>query len=167
VVLNISEFHLPKKKALHITVGSGQLEDLSSQVLHDSRQVHGGAGTDAGGVLALLQIAVHTTNGELESLCLRGARDALASLGLSTACSSLACLSGHDVGLNMIVGTSEVLCRRNCKIVCTQFELCAHNLRNDEGANGAPPLPCPSLQHAPSPRHHATPPLQHPRLPAG
>ena len=73
---------------------AGELEDLSSEVLEHSRQVHGRAGADARGVLALLEEAVHTAHGELEARLL-GAGDGLAALGLATACCALACFAGH------------------------------------------------------------------------
>jgi len=46
---------------------AGKLKDLSSQVLKDSSKVHRGTGTDTGGVLALLQEAADTTDGELKA----------------------------------------------------------------------------------------------------
>jgi len=69
---------------------AGQLEDLSSQVLHDGGQVHGGTGTDALGVVALAEQTVDTTHGELES------RTAGASLGLALHLSSFAA-TRHDL----------------------------------------------------------------------
>ncbi|KAA8578079.1 hypothetical protein FQN60_005270, partial [Etheostoma spectabile] len=45
---------------------SGQLQDLSGQVLQHRRQVHGGAGTDSLGVVALPQEPVDSADGELE-----------------------------------------------------------------------------------------------------
>ena len=53
---------------LVVTSGvTGQLEDLSSQVLHDSCQVDGGTSTYALGIVALAQETVDTTHGELET----------------------------------------------------------------------------------------------------
>ena len=46
---------------------SGELEDLSGQVLEDGSEVHGGTSSDAGSVLALLEVAAHTSDGELET----------------------------------------------------------------------------------------------------
>ena len=45
---------------------TGQLQDLSREVLQHGSQIDGCAGTDAGGVLALLQVAGDTTHGELQ-----------------------------------------------------------------------------------------------------
>ena len=45
---------------------ASKLEDLSSEVLEDGSEVHGGTTTDAGGELALLQKARDTANGELK-----------------------------------------------------------------------------------------------------
>ncbi|KAA8577960.1 hypothetical protein FQN60_005397, partial [Etheostoma spectabile] len=46
---------------------SGQLQDLSGQVLQHRRQVHGGSGTDPLGVVALPQEPVDTADRELET----------------------------------------------------------------------------------------------------
>ena len=46
---------------------AGQLEDLSSQVLHDGCEVHGGTGTYTLGVVALAEQTVHTANRELKA----------------------------------------------------------------------------------------------------
>ena len=62
---------------------SCQLENLSSQVLHDGGQVDGRTGSDTLGVVALAQMTVNTADGELKS----GTRRA--SLGLSLRLSSL------------------------------------------------------------------------------
>ena len=66
---------------------AGQLEDLGGEVLEDGGKVHGGTGTDAGGVLALLQEAGHASDGELESGLGR------ARLALLATAASLAALS--------------------------------------------------------------------------
>lgn len=52
---------------------SGQLKNLSSQVLQDGSQVDGGARTNALGIVALAQEAVNTTNGELQACLVRAA----------------------------------------------------------------------------------------------
>ena len=75
---------------------ASQLQDLSGKVLKNSGEVHGGTSSNPGGVLAVLQVAVDTSNGELKS-CLLGAGNGLASLALSSSCSSLASLAGHFV----------------------------------------------------------------------
>ena len=46
---------------------ASQLEDLSSQVFHDSSQVDGSSGTHSLGIVALTEQTVDTTDGELES----------------------------------------------------------------------------------------------------
>ena len=46
---------------------TGQLEDLSREVLHDGGHVDGGSGTDTLGVVALPQKPVDPAHGELES----------------------------------------------------------------------------------------------------
>ena len=46
---------------------AGKLEDLGSEVLKDGSEVHWGAGTDAGGVFALLQEASHSSDWELKA----------------------------------------------------------------------------------------------------
>ena len=76
---------------LLVVTGSiaGQLEDLSSQVLHDGSQVDGGTSTDTVSIVSLAEKTVDTSNGELKSstagtgLCL--------SLGLASFATS-----GHD-----------------------------------------------------------------------
>ena len=53
---------------LVVTSGvSCQLEYFSGQVLHDSCQVDGGAGTDTFGVISLAEHTMDTTDGELQS----------------------------------------------------------------------------------------------------
>ena len=53
---------------LVVTSGiSGQLEDLSSEVLEDGSQVDRGTSTNALGVVALAEEPVDTANGELET----------------------------------------------------------------------------------------------------
>ena len=53
---------------LLVVAGSiaGELENLGSAVLGNSTEVHGSTSADARGVLALLQVAMHATDGELE-----------------------------------------------------------------------------------------------------
>ena len=46
---------------------ASQLEDLGAEVLEDGREVDGRAGTHAGGVLALTEVAADTADGELQS----------------------------------------------------------------------------------------------------
>ena len=55
--------------ALLVIAGSvtGKLEDLGGEVLKDGGKVDGGTGTDAGGVLALLQVATDTAHRELKT----------------------------------------------------------------------------------------------------
>ncbi len=54
---------------LLVVAGSvtGQLEDLSSQVLEDGSEVDGGTSTDALGIVALAEVTVDTTDGELKT----------------------------------------------------------------------------------------------------
>ena len=53
---------------LLVVAGSvpGELEDLGGEVLEDSAQIHGGASSDASGVLPSLQVSSDATDGELE-----------------------------------------------------------------------------------------------------
>ena len=53
---------------LVVTSGvTGQLEDLSCQVLHDGGHVHGGTGSDTLSVVSLPQQTMDTSDGELKS----------------------------------------------------------------------------------------------------
>ena len=72
--------------ALLVVTGSvtGKLEDLGGEVLKDGSKVHRGTGTDTGGVLASLQVATDTSNGELKT-GLGSLGGALLASGLSTA----------------------------------------------------------------------------------
>ena len=55
-------------RALVVAGGvTGQLEDFSGEVFHDSGEVDGGTTTDASGVAALSQEARHTADGELKA----------------------------------------------------------------------------------------------------
>ena len=85
---------------------SCQLENLSSQVLHDGGQVDGRTGSDTLGVVALAQMTVNTADGELKS----GRRRA--SLGLSLRLSSLSA-SRRDCRVLMI----NRECRRRSRVV--------------------------------------------------
>src|SRR5690242_9353158 len=46
---------------------TGQLEDLSSQVLEDGSEVDGGTSTDTLGIVTLAEVTVDTTDGELKT----------------------------------------------------------------------------------------------------
>ena len=46
---------------------AGELKDLGGEVLEDRGEVHGGTGTDAGGVLANLEVARDAADGELKA----------------------------------------------------------------------------------------------------
>lgn len=46
---------------------SGELEDLSAQVLEDGCEVYGGAGSHPSGVLALAEVTADAAHGELKS----------------------------------------------------------------------------------------------------
>ena len=52
---------------LLVVTGSvaSQLEDLSSEVLHDGSKVDGGSSTNTGGIVSLSEQTVNTSNGEL------------------------------------------------------------------------------------------------------
>ena len=54
---------------LLVVTGSvaSQLEDLSSEVLHDGGQIDGGTSTNTGGVVTLAEETVNTSHGELET----------------------------------------------------------------------------------------------------
>ena len=82
---------------LLVVTGSvtGQLEDLSSEVLEDGGQVDGGASTNSLGVVSLTKESVNTTDGELKS------RTAGSALCLSLRLSSLSA-SRHDVWLKCV-----------------------------------------------------------------
>jgi len=62
---------------------TGELENLGAEVLEDGGKVHGGTSTDAVSVLALLEEAGNTANGELET-SLGGARNGLLAGGSAT-----------------------------------------------------------------------------------
>ena len=68
---------------------SCQLENLSGQIFHHGSQVHGCSGADALSIVALAQMTVNTTNGELETSTGR------ASLALSLRLSTFTA-SRHD-----------------------------------------------------------------------
>ena len=84
--------------ALLVVTGSiaCQLEDLSSQVLHDSSKVHGCTSSNALGVVSFPQVTVDTSHGELE------ASTAAPGLALSLSFSSFA-TSGHVVRLKFSI----------------------------------------------------------------
>jgi hypothetical protein len=68
---------------------ASELEDLSGEVFHHSGEVDGGTAADAGGVLALAQVASDTADGELKSsTAAAGLR--LARLSLATSSFSFA-----------------------------------------------------------------------------
>jgi hypothetical protein len=46
---------------------TGQLEDLSSEVLKDGREIDGGTATNSGGIAASAEESGHTTDGELKT----------------------------------------------------------------------------------------------------
>jgi hypothetical protein len=70
---------------------AGELEHLSGEVLEDGGEVHGGTGTDAGGVFALLQVAADTADGELQT-SLGGLGLALLAGGAATGLTPLSSL---------------------------------------------------------------------------
>ena len=93
---------------------SGQLEDLSGQVLHDGSQVDGGTRTHSLGVVALPQKPMDTTHWELES-CTAGSR-----LCLSLHLSSLA-TARHDDEVSWVETWREVLWVRCEQLVMDFF----------------------------------------------
>ena len=63
---------------------AGELEDLGAEVLEDGGEVDGRAGSHAGGVLALAEVAADTADGELKpGLGRRGGALLLAAASLS------------------------------------------------------------------------------------
>jgi len=94
------KLHMARDNAGLFVVAGGvasELENLGAEVLEHGGEVYGRAGADARGVLALLEEAVHTADGELETR-FHGAGDGLAALGLATTGRARACLAGHAVG---------------------------------------------------------------------
>jgi len=92
LVVAHGELHVAWNDAPFLVVAgsvAGELEDLGRKVLEHGSEVHGRPCAYAIGVPALLEIAVYTPDGELET-CLLGAGDGLATLGLATACRALA-----------------------------------------------------------------------------
>ena len=82
---------------------TGQLEDLSGQVLEDGSEVDGGTGTDTLGIVTLAQVTVDTTDGELKTGLGRaggrvlGSRSRLAT-GFAARHCNVCCLLGLKVG---------------------------------------------------------------------
>ena len=64
---------------------SGELENFSGEVLQDGGEVHGGTGTDAGGVLARLEVARDAADGELEARLGGAAHSLLSGLSFTSA----------------------------------------------------------------------------------
>ena len=64
---------------------AGELEDLGGEVLEDGGEVHGGTGTDAGGVLARLEVARDAADGELEARLGGAAHSLLSGLSFTSA----------------------------------------------------------------------------------
>ena len=68
---------------------SGELEDLSGEVLEDGGKVDTGSDSDAGSVSALLEVAADTSDGELKSSLgarAHGLSGSTSSLSLSFSC---------------------------------------------------------------------------------
>jgi len=96
---------------LLVVAGSvtGELEDLSAEVLEDSAQVDGGTTTEAVGVLALLQVTSHTSNGELKpSLGGLAHNRALATASRGRLASFSSSLLSHSVCIDMMRRRVEV-----------------------------------------------------------
>lgn len=80
---------------------SGELEDLSGEVLKDSSEVDGGSGSDTGSISSLTKLTVDTTDGELEASTV-GAGLRLTGLLGSGGDSGCGLLGGHfDVWLEV------------------------------------------------------------------
>ena len=78
-----------------LVVASGvasKLQNLGGQVLEHGAEVNWSSSADAGSILALLQVSVHTTNGKLKT-CLLGTRNGFAALGLAASSCAFACLA--------------------------------------------------------------------------
>ena len=89
LVTTNGEEEMAGRDTLHLKIlarVTGELEHLSSEVLHDGSRVHGGRSTHALlGVHTLLEEAVNTTNGELKVGTLRARHGrALGGSGLAT-----------------------------------------------------------------------------------
>ena len=93
---------------LVVTSGvSGQLENLSGQVLDDGGEVDGGASSDAASIASLLQEAVDASDGELQTGLL-GAR--LRGGFLSGASGAFSSFSRHvDVDLMVTMSVQRAL----------------------------------------------------------
>ena len=86
---------------------AGQLEDLSSQVLHDGSQVDWCSGTDSLGVVSLAEESVHSTYGELES------RTGRSGFGLGSGFASFT--TARHVCLSSLSERFDLL-KINCKV---------------------------------------------------
>ena len=69
---------------------SGELEDLSCEVLKDGSEVDGGTGSNSAGEFALLHVSGNSSDGELESSSGRSA-DSTSGSSLSFSFSSSSC----------------------------------------------------------------------------
>ena len=86
------EGDVPGNDAALLVVARGiarELEDLCAEILQDGGEVHSGADADALGVAALLEVAAHAGDGELET-GLGGGADGLAGSASSLSLSALA-----------------------------------------------------------------------------
>ena len=91
LVVADGELHVAGCDAALLVVAGGvasELEDLSAEVLEDGGEVDTGTDSDAGGESALLQVAAHTSDGELKSSLGAGASggSSTATLSLSFSC---------------------------------------------------------------------------------
>ena len=95
LVVADGELHVAGRDAALLVVAggvAGELKDLSAEVLEDRGHVDRGTATDALGVAALLQVAGHTADRELQS----GLGRARGALSLLLAASSFS-FSRHDL----------------------------------------------------------------------
>ena len=70
LVIADGELHMAGVDAVLLVVAggiAGQLQDLSREVLKHGGEVHGGTRANTLGEVALLQVAVNATNGELKT----------------------------------------------------------------------------------------------------
>ena len=104
---------------LLVVTGSvtSQLENLSSEILHDSSQVHGGTSTNTGSVVSLAEQTMDTTNWELKSGPARprlGLSLHLSSLTTSRHVDVFCCTVRYELRLNVaptyIYTTAQMLC---------------------------------------------------------
>ena len=121
LVVADGELHVAGRDAALLVVAggvTGELKDLSAEVLEDGRHVDGGAASDAGCVAALLQVAGHTADRELKS----GLGRARGALPLLLSASSFS-FSRHDVCKFKSAVVVVVAAKRERRRVSTQVQV--------------------------------------------